>query len=127
MSDIAIRFGFVETKDSDGDLKKEPAMGLYPVRSGAIPMYAIPLSSAYKYAEPGYLLASAFGIAEFFSMFPDQFLVNRIADLILNYLPDLIRMRPAPEEEGEVNGEGVIILNGDRMTFGTTTTGGVVH
>ena len=43
MSDVAIRFGSVDTENG-----KEPAMGLYPTRMGRPPIFAIPLSSAYK-------------------------------------------------------------------------------
>lgn len=128
-NDIGLRFGYVKTYDIDGQEREEPAMGLYPSgRKQNPPVFAIPLSSAYLYAENDTLLKKSFQIAEFFNFFPDRFTVNRIADLILNYLPDLITMKPFVQaDKGREIGEGKARINGDVVSdFGITSTGGIL-
>lgn len=130
MSDITTRFGYVNTYDSDGHQRTEPAMGIVPVRIGQnLPVYAIPLSLAYQYADVETLIKKSFHIAELLGFSPDRFIVNRISDLILNYLPDLIKMRPYENKElGKENGEGKLMANGEVISlFGTTTTGQVLR
>jgi hypothetical protein len=130
MSDITTRFGYVNTYDSDGHQRTEPAMGIVPVRIGQnLPVYAIPLSLAYQYADAETLIKKSFHIAEVIGFSPDRFIVNRISDLILNYLPDLVNMRPyGNAEKGKENGEGKVIIDGDVVSvFGTTTTGQVLR
>ena len=126
MSDISVKFGYVDLVDDDGSIKKEPAMGIRQAVLGKTPIFAIPLESAWKYAEPEYLMAASFKIAEFLGMFPDAFLINRIADTILNHIPDLIKQRPFTAAEGKENGEGKIMFHGEVEHFGVTTTGGIL-
>lgn len=120
MSDITVQFGFVD----DGDSGKEPAMGIKRAVLGNTPIFAIPLSSAYKYADGEYLMKASFAIANFLGMFPDQFLINRIADLILNYLPDLIKSAPAKHEKGQAFAEGELRIDGERIEQFEAWTGG---
>jgi hypothetical protein len=128
--DITQRFGYVNTYDVDGNQRTEPAMGIIPARIGKnLPVYAIPLSLAYQYADAETLIKKSFHIAQVLGFSPDQFIVNRIADLILNYLPDLIKMRPYEnKEQGKENGEGKLMADGEVISlFGTTTTGQVLR
>lgn len=129
MSDIDIRFGYVNTQDSQGFDSTEPALAIVPKRLGSnLPTYAIPLSSAYKYADGEYLIKSAFNAANHLQMFPDRFLVYRIADLILIYLPDLIKMKPfAKKGSARENGEGKVLIDGDVVShFGITESDGIL-
>lgn len=127
MSDITIKWGYVDVTSTDGGIIKEPAMGIKPTKLGRTPIFAIPLSSAYKYADSEYLMKASFAIAEFLGMFPDAFLINRIADTILNYLPDLIKKRPYQHNIGDECGEGYIMADGEIIDyFGVTTGGGVL-
>jgi len=123
MSDIAVRFGFIH--DEDGD--REPAMGIYNVRNNRKAMYAIPLSSAYKYTDQAYMMRACFAISQYLQMHPDAFLINRIADTILSNLDTLIIQRPAGKEEGEVFGEGKVIVEGETIgEFEAYTNGDIV-
>jgi len=127
MSDIYIRWGAVDLVDDDGRPYKEPAMGVTRAALGKQPIFAIPLSSAWMYAEPDYLMASSFKIANFLGMFPDQFLINRIADLIMNYLPDLVKAKPIDARKGQAFAEGEIRIDGDVIErFEAYTGGGIV-
>jgi len=124
MSDIGVRFGAVPTEEGE----KEPAMGLYNLRKQYDAMYAIPLSCAYKYADQGYLLRASFAIAQYLGMYPDRFLVDRIADTILNNLDSLVRHRPVGLDvgEGEVFGEGEIRVDGEVVDQFEANTNGTV-
>jgi hypothetical protein len=129
MGDITTRFGYVNTYDVDGHKRTEPAMGIVPVRRGQnLPVYAIPLSVAYQYADGETLVKKSFHIAEVLGFFPDRFIASRIADIILNYLPDLIKMRPYENKaQGKENGEGKVIIDGEVVSmFGTTTSGQIL-
>ncbi len=124
MSDIAVRFGFVPSEDKQG---KEPGMGLYNVRQSTKSQFVIPLSSAFKYADEAYLMRSSFAIAQYLEMFPDAFLINRIADTILNNLDELIKHKPAEKEEGRAFGEGKIVIDGETLgEFEAHTNGDVI-
>ena len=124
MADVAVRFGAVD----DGKDGKEPAMGLYNPRQSTRNMYAIPLSAAHKYTDQGYLLRASFAIAQYLNMFPDQFLVNRIADTIVNNLETLVKHKPVGlDDKGEAFAEGEIRVNGERIEqFEAWTNGDVV-
>lgn len=125
MSDIYIRWGAVDLQTEDGRPYKEPAMGVTKAVLGhRAPIFAIPLSSAWLYAEPEYLVSSCFRIAEYLGMFPDQFLVSRIADLILNHLPDLIKAKPITDDPGRAFAEGEIRIDGERIEQFEAYTGG---
>jgi hypothetical protein len=126
MSDIYIRWGAVDMiDDATGRPYKEPAMGVTRTMHGhRAPIFAIPLSSAWAYAEPDYLMEASFKIASFLGMFPDQFLINRIADLISNYLPDLIKAKPIGDEKGVAYGEGKLMIEGEEVERFEVYTGG---
>jgi hypothetical protein len=127
MSDITFQFGFVDVVDEDGLSNKEPALGIKPAKLGRVPIFAIPISSAWAYYEPDYLMKACFDIATFLNMFPDQFLINRIADTITNNIPDLIKQKPFIAGQGKECGEGKLTLGGDQIiNFGITDTGGVL-
>lgn len=101
-------------------------MGITKAAMGKHPIFAIPLSAAYKYADPQYLMAASFRIAEILRMTPDQFLINRIADMILNYLPDLIKARPVDDAPGRAFAEGEVRIDGERIEqFEAYTNGGI--
>lgn len=125
MSDITCQFGYVDIETETG-WQKEPAIGIKPAKLGRVPIYAIPLSSAYLYADSQYLMRASFNVATFLGMFPDAFLINRIADLILSRLPDLIRMKPFRQELGSEIGEGRLFHDGDVVEHFGITTGGMV-
>lgn len=127
MSDIRVIIGAVDITDADGKPDREVALGIKAANLKKSPMFAIPLSSAYLYADPKYLIEKSFFIAEFLGMFPDQFLVNRIADTILNYLPDLIRSKPLTDEPGQAFAEGELRIDGERIQqFEAFTGGGIL-
>lgn len=109
--------------------KKEPSacMTLFPtvmkMDGGA---YAIPQDNAYEYADSSgnptpFLMVAAFNAAQTMGFFPDQSTVFRIVDIIVEGLPDLIRM---PSEQPGV-------LNLDRIVHGiearASVGGTVIH
>lgn len=128
MSDIYIRWGAVDLVDENGRPYKEPAMGVTRAVLGhTAPIFAIPISSAWMYAEPDYLMQSSFKIANFLGMFPDQFLINRIADTIMNYLPDLLRAKPIGDQKGRAFAEGEVRIDGDVIERFEAYTGGGIE
>lgn len=59
--------------------------------------YAIPQDNAYEYADSNgnptpYLMTAALNAATSMGFYPDEFTVFRIVDIIIENLPDLIRM-----------------------------------
>jgi hypothetical protein len=130
MSDISTKFGYVNTYDADGHQETEPALGITPIRIGKnLPVYAIPLSLAYQYADAETLASKSFHIAEVLGFFPDRSIASRISDVILNYLPDLIKMSPYEnKDQGKENGEGKVLIDGEVVSlFGTTTSGQILR
>lgn len=94
--------------------KKEPqaCMVLFPATlkldGGA---YAIPQENAYEYVTSNgnptpYLLTAALNAATSMGFFPDQSTVFRIVDIIVDNLPDLVRM--PSEQPGELNLERIV-------------------
>lgn len=78
----------------------ERALVLMPAhRAQGAPWFVICESAAYKYDSPEYLARQAAKAAEVMGMDETTKTWYRIADLIMNYLPDLIRMPFAPEPE----------------------------
>ena len=113
--DIGIIFQWLEIP---GKKEPQPVMALFPLilklDGGA---YVIPQDNAYEYAdskgEPTpYLLTAAFNAAQTMGFFPDQSTVFRIVDIIVESLPDLIRM---PSDQPER-------LNVERPTMGIEAT-----
>ncbi len=104
----------------------EPAMVLFPKgRSGpGIGAFIVCLSAAYKYANNnGYptphLIEQAARAAETMGMGTHYFTIHRIADVILDGLEDLVRMRPEPdgaEEKRAPVGE-LVIKHGGRTVM----------
>lgn len=126
MSDITPIFGYVDVTDASGKKSKEMALGIKRAMLGKTPIFAIPLSSAWLYNEPEYMARATRNIAEFLGMFPDTFLLTRIAQLILNYLPDLIESKPFDAQKGQECGEGKLTMDGKTEYFGITTTGRIL-
>lgn len=127
MSDVMIRWGSVDVEDAHGHRRKEPAMGITRAAMGKQPMFAIPLGAAWKYTDPDYLIKQAFQVASHLQMFPDRFLINRIADLIMNYLPDLVRAKPPTEEKGRAFAEGIVRIDGEEIERFEAYTGGGIE
>lgn len=101
----------------------ERAMVLMPaMRAAGSPWFVVCESAAYKYDTPEYLARQARQAAEVLGMDETTSTWYRIANLIMNYLPDLIRMPAAPEPEkmsasiGEMKllADGVIV-GGDQI------------
>lgn len=78
----------------------ERAMVLMPaLRLPGSPWFILCESAAYKYDDPRYLARQSAKAAEVLCMAETSSSAFRIADLIMNYLPDLIRMPSAPVPE----------------------------
>lgn len=78
----------------------ERALVLMPAhRAQGSPWFIICESAAYKYDNPNYLAQQSAQAARVMGMDETTSTWYRVADLILNYLPDLIRMPSAPEPE----------------------------
>lgn len=85
-------------------VNRRPAMLLYPSRpplgAGA---FVIPLESAWAYAdsvtgEPTpFLVERAALAAEILGMFPTRDTIRKVADVIVDGIPDLVRMPPEPD------------------------------
>lgn len=78
-------------------INQEPAIVLYPAhrRIGVTP-FAIPLDSAYDYAETGHLIEKAALAADLMGFGSDRQTIHRIASIINDALPDLLSMPPEP-------------------------------
>lgn len=103
----------------------EPCMALgNPINRSS---YIIPLDSAYKYAdsktgEPtGYLVTASMQIAKALGLFPDKATCFRIAEAVVDNLPDLIEMPPkavltAKQMEKEIEKAGLVVnMNGEKL------------
>ena len=78
----------------------ERAMVLMPAhRLPGSPWFILCESAAYKYDNPQYLARQSAKAAQVLCMAETSSSAFRIADLIMNYLPDLIRMPSSPEPE----------------------------
>ncbi len=78
----------------------ERALVLMPAhRAPGSPWFIVCESAAYKYDDPGYLARQCATAARVMGMDETTSSWVRVADIILNYLPDLIRMPSAPEPE----------------------------
>ncbi len=74
----------------------EPAMILWPKnpRMQHPGAFVICLSAAWKYTDIKYLIAQAHEAAEVMGMDTTKYIIQRIADVILDGLPDLCEMPP---------------------------------
>lgn len=78
----------------------ERALVLMPAhRAQGSPWFIVCESAAYKYDNPRYLARQAAKAAEVLGMDETTSTWLRVADIIMNYLPDLIRMPSAPPPE----------------------------
>lgn len=81
-----------------GDDEPQPCMVLFPAsRHMDTAAYVIPQRNAYAYATSSGgatpdLMGCAFKAAQHMGMFPDKSTVSRIMDIVLDGLPDLVRM-----------------------------------
>lgn len=83
----------------------EPAMVIYPaISNGSRSSAIIALSAAHKYAEPRtgeptvHLLQQAAAITKHLGMVVTRDAVRRVADVIVEGIPDLIDMPPEPTQ-----------------------------
>lgn len=93
--DICVSYQWLDV----GKKEPQPCMVLFPVvpklNSGGA--YAIPQDNAYEYSDATggptpYLLTAAMNAATSMGFYPDQSTVFRIVDIIVDGLPDLVRM-----------------------------------
>ena len=92
----------------------ERALVLMPAhRAQGSPWFIICESAAYKYDNPNYLAQQSAQAARVMGMDETTSTWYRVADLILNYLPDLIRMPSAPEPEKMSHAIGEMKLMAD--------------
>ena len=92
----------------------ERAMVLMPAhRAQGSPWFVICESASYRYDTPRYLAQQSAKAAEVLGMDETSSTAFRIADLILNYLPDLIRMPTAPDPEKALASFGQMHLKED--------------
>lgn len=99
-NDIVVSFQWLMTGKRD----PEACMVLFPtvpkMDGGA---YAVPQGNAYEYSDnkgnpTPHLLTAAYNAAQSMGFFPDQSTVFRIVDIIVDALPDLLRM-PSDQPE----------------------------
>ncbi len=97
--DICVSFQWL---DIPGKREPQPCMVLFPVvlklDGGA---YAIPQDNAHEYGDSKgnptpYLMTAAMNAAQTMGFFPDQSTCFRIVDIIIDALPELIRMPSEP-------------------------------
>lgn len=96
----------------------ERALVLMPAhRAQGSPWFVVCESAAYKYDNTRYLAQQAAKAASVLGMDEVLSTWRRVADIILNYLPDLIRMPAAPEPEKLAGAFGSMILKEDGKTI----------
>lgn len=96
----------------------EPAMIIWPkikrtLTNGA---FVLALSSAYKYDDPQYLIVQSIEAVKYLGFEPLKSTVHKMADIIIEGLPDLVMMPPAKPMEKpknqEIAGEMIIKVDG---------------
>lgn len=109
-------------------VNEEPAMILFPARR-TLPgagVYVICLSAAFKYADsktggptPYLVRASMAAAQQLGFMSTDTFAARKIAEVIVDSLPDLIDMPPEPQqfnqEQAQAIGEMAIKIDGQTV------------
>lgn len=115
--------------DADNKNDKEMALGIRSRRFNRNKVFAIALSSAWKYNEPDYMEEAAVFIAQYLGMFPDKLVCQAITNLVLNFLPDLIASKPYQDTRvSREIGEARITINDDlTINFGITNTDEILH
>lgn len=117
--DIVCSFQWVDVGDESGE--PQPCMCLYPVvRKMDGHVYVIPQGNAFAYADSKgnpqpQLMGSAFKAAAMMGFHPDKSTVFRIMDVILECLPDLVKM-PSSQP---------VDLNVKRRTLGVEVTAAI--
>ena len=91
-------------------VNKEPALVIFPHRPRMQKTgFIICLSAAYKYTDDVYLVKQAYKAAEMLGMGTDSFTVYNMARAIEENLEDLVMMKPEPEREEKIIGEGQLL------------------
>lgn len=107
----------------------EPAMILFPAKTNAFAQggaYVLALSAAFKYADsvsggptPYLIRQCAAAAVQLGFLATDTFAIRKIADVILDSLPDLVEMPPEPtgmtKGQAESVGEMLIKLDGETI------------
>ncbi len=92
----------------------ERAMVLMPAhRAKGSPWFIILESASYKYDDPRYLAQQSAKAAQVMGMDETTSTWVRVADIIMNYLPDLIRMPSVPPVEFHDTSFGTMTLMAD--------------
>lgn len=94
----------------------EPAIVLRPANRPAKPC-VIALSAAFKYDDPRYLAQAARAFGQVMGLSDDIATTARLADLIYDSLPDLLKIPPAPTTEKVVGEVEVETSDGRRTSF----------
>lgn len=117
-SSFVVIFGYAEINANN-----TPIMALCGKRSRR--SYYIPLDNAHQFAdsisgEPtDYLMMAAVTIASVLGLGADKFIIKEICDAIVDSLPDLLQMPPAPQMTqkeliAKAEQQGLIIKSGER-------------
>jgi len=96
----------------------ERAMVLLPSFRKNAPWYVVMESAAYKYDNPRYLARQSAIAAEVLGMDESTTTWGRIASIIHDGLPDLIRMPSAPDPEFHLASIGHMVLRADGEVIG---------
>lgn len=100
-------------------INDERAMVLVPAhRAQGAPWFVICESASYLYDNPQYLARQSAKAARVMGMDETTSTWVRVADIIMNYLPDLIRMPTAPEPEKVSHSIGEMKLMADGVLIG---------
>lgn len=84
----------------DANHREQPALFLANRRKKGT-SYAIPLDHVHDYGDEKHLMLQAMTIAEKLDMGQTKSTVYRIADAIMNHLPDLVKMPPKQPKPGD--------------------------
>ena len=105
-------------------LNGEPALFLFPAgkeRGGA---FVLPLESAHQWVmsnghpDLAHAIPVAMQAAKTMGLGADKSTIRRIVDVIIDGIPDLLRMppkRPEPEQQGPAIGEAAIKIDGETV------------
>ncbi len=96
----------------------ERALVLVPTYRKGAPWYVVMESAAYKYDDPRYLAKQSAIAAEVLGMDESTTTWSRIASIIHEGLPDLIRMPSAPDPDYHLASIGNMVLRADGQVIG---------
>lgn len=91
----------------------ERAMVLMPRHRKNAPWYIVCESASFKYDDVRYLASQCKKAAEVLGMGADRTTWSKLATIIIEGLPDLIRMPSAPPTELRSTSHGAMTLKGD--------------